>query len=281
MPTIASSSCDADHKQELAESDQLCATSGSKNTKTVDEKIITVILPEDIYLAVFVLERPAVEEKGELGGESAADRDDSRKMKVLVSFRLCQLLTCEGNDDEGHGNHEEAEYNIPYGLKTSLASRETSSIDTADGSRRQDEGEITKRVENRVGHGGEKRKRARRDGSEKLKDRQQNVGCQRTPNCNTKLELIITMLIASFVTMFLDRLEHAINCRILIFVETLQLTSFDLGTDVAGTGLPTSGGCSLALDIGHVREVSSDSLVLIGRCRLKGGAGAIACGRVP
>ncbi|KAI6776171.1 hypothetical protein HG530_000116 [Fusarium avenaceum] len=113
---------------------QLCTAGSCEDTKAVDEKIVTVILPENVDLTVLVLESPAVQEESKLCGKSTADGDNSRKMKLLVPLGLGQFLTSKGNDNERDGDHEETKDNVANSLKAGLSSRKSSGIDTANGS---------------------------------------------------------------------------------------------------------------------------------------------------
>jgi len=94
--------------------------------RTIDEKIVPVILPQDLDLSTLILDSPAEEEESELGEERDTNGDEGR----IVEFRrlLLAVVSDDGSDgfydeDHVHGSHEEGVDDLVHGSEESVEER--------------------------------------------------------------------------------------------------------------------------------------------------------------
>lgn len=202
---------------------QLGTADGRQETEAVDEQVVAVVLPENADLAVPVLDGPRVQKQRELCGERDAHGDDRGEVEGLeVAVRFRQVLGAESNDDERHGRHDEAEGNVSDRLETGLSRGEPAGVHALDGAVGQDERYVAQGVEDGVGHGGEEREGAGRNGGVELEGCQQDVGYQRPPHGDLELEVVLALLLLGLGAVLLDALEHALNRLVLRLVEPLH-----------------------------------------------------------
>lgn len=143
-----------------------------QDTEAVDQEIVAVVLPQDVDLAVLVLDAPAIQEQDELGAEGNSNRNDGWQVEA-VGGRVGALvrgegLNGEGDEDERDAAHEEAKGDVAHILETGLAGGEAVGVDALDGAVGEDEGQVAEGVEDGVGGGGEERERHRGDGGVEL-----------------------------------------------------------------------------------------------------------------
>ena len=116
-----------------------------------------MIFPENMDLRVYVPERPAIEEQGQLGDERDTDGDDRGQMKgrrIRVGSSS-QIARGENNQDPRDGCHEEAEDNVARRFDPGLSRRESPRVNRLDGAIADDEGHVRHGVEDGVRHGRE------------------------------------------------------------------------------------------------------------------------------
>lgn len=227
---------------------QLRSAHRRQHPEPVDQQVVAVVLPQDVHLAVVVLDAPAVQEEAELGAERDGHRDHRREMERVKLRRRPgdQLLDREADEDQRDRRHQEREGDVAGGLEARLARREPARVHALHRPVRQDQHQIAKRIEDRVGHGGEERQGARRDGPVHLQDREHHVRRERPVHGDAVLELLLALLLRRVRPVLLHALEHALDRLVLRPVEGLDLPGVAAGADERG-GL---GGVSLTRRVG-------------------------------
>ena len=135
----------------------------------------------------------------------------------------------EGNEDEGHGGHEEAEDDVPGGFYPRFACGEAVRVDVSDSFVAEDKRDVGQRVEDGVGHCGEQRQGAGCDGAVELQDGKADIRCEGAVHGDFELKLCAVLGFTGFADVFVDGLEEAVDLGVLGFVE---------GGDSRGWGLP-------------------------------------------
>lgn len=204
---------------------QLGPADRRQDTEAVDEQVVAVVLPQNVHLAVLVLDAPAVEEEGELGQEGNGHGDDGRQVEAvkLVVVRLGELLRREGDEDHGHGRHHEAEEDVADRLEAGLAAGEAVRVHALDGAVGQDQERVAQRVEDGVRHGRKQRERARRDSAVHLEDGQDHVGREAAVDGDLVAQVVVALRLLRLGPMLLDRLEQPLNHLVLLLVEAFDL----------------------------------------------------------
>lgn len=136
-----------------------------------------MILPQNADLGVLVLERPTVEEERELGGKGDSYSDNSWVMEAvgLLGLSLGEVFDREGDEDERDRAHDEAECNVADGFEACFTGWEAAWVDSRDSAVGEDECYVAERIEDGVGHSGEKGEGTRGDSSVELETGKNNV----------------------------------------------------------------------------------------------------------
>jgi len=184
-----------------------------------------VVLPQNPNLRELVPQRPAVQEERELGGEGDDDGDDGGQVEVerLRLAARVELARREGDQDQRHGDHDEAEADVAGRLDAGLARGELARVHAVDGLVADEEGQVGQGVEDGIGHGGEQGQRAGRDGAVHLHDGQDHVGREAAVHGDLVLELVLVVELPGRPDVLLHGLEHPPDVLILRLVEVLQL----------------------------------------------------------
>lgn len=104
-----------------------------------------------------------------------------------TTISISQCLDRHNNKNQRDGNHQKAERDISSILNASFARRESSRVNAINSPVTQDECQVAQRIKDGICHRGEKRQRARSNGSIDLEDSQAAVGLHDTPVRTTLL----------------------------------------------------------------------------------------------
>ena len=104
-----------------------------------------------------------------------------------TTISVSQCLDRHDNQNQRNGNHQKAERDVAGILNAGLARRESPGVYTINSPVTQDECQVAQRIKDGICHRGEKRQRARSNGSIDLEDSQAAVGLHDTPVRTTLL----------------------------------------------------------------------------------------------
>jgi hypothetical protein len=230
--------------------DEFRAANTRENTESVDGKVVAMVFPQNAHLAVFVTNRPAVQEQAELCCKRNGHGNNGWQVEVvgLRAFVFGNFADGLDNDDDRDGDHQGAETQVPGCFDARFAAWEFAPINSSNGAIAQDQREVGQWVEEGVGHGSEQGQRFGADGGVELQDGEDDVGNKGTNDGDFVLEVVRIALFFCSAAVVIDGLEEALNVLVLGLVEFLELLC------IARLAIQSNGTAAIALS----RRVGSD-----------------------